>query len=463
MTLDLRDLLDDADRELAPLEKAYFLAEWKVAQEATDDGEQALVDASLAYDTALADQERYGALLAAEKRNGTHDTSLRRRLTVLRNGAAARQRPRDLAEAILRREASLASLYSLHRGELGGAQVSDNEIEEVLRTSTDPAERRAAWEASKSIGPGASDQVRELAALRNEAARALGYRDHFAMSLQLDELDEDWLFALLDRLDTLLAPSSARVKEAIDEDQRRRLGLPGQHLLRPWDYGDPFFQDPPPAPDDAFEAAASRSRHDGRLPGVLRGARRAGRRDPGPQRPVPAPQQEPARVLHPDRADRRRPRPGQRRAGRALARDDAARAGPRGLRAGHRPGPAVDAADAGAHLHHRGDRDAARPAGPRPAVPAPLRGPRRGRRRPAPRRDGAPPAARLRALGPGDDALRAGPLRRSRGRPRPDLVGARRALPARRAARRARGRTTGPRSSTWRCHRSTTRTTCWAR
>jgi peptidyl-dipeptidase A len=255
MTVDLRDLLDDADRELAPLEREYFLAEWKVAQDATDDGEQALVDASLAYDTALADEGRYRALLDAERHNGHQDGGHdRRRLIVLRNGAEARQRPRDLAEAILRREASLASLYSLHRGEFGGRAVSNNELDELLRTSTDAAERRAAWETSKSIGPAAAGQVRELARLRNEAARKLGYRDHFAMSLALDELDEAWLFALLDRLEELLSPAWARVKAAIDADQRRRLGLPDSRVLRPWDYADPFFQEPPPAPDDRLDA-----------------------------------------------------------------------------------------------------------------------------------------------------------------------------------------------------------------
>jgi peptidyl-dipeptidase A len=257
VTLDLQDLLDDADRELAPLERAYFLAEWKVAQDATEDGEQALVDASLAYDSALADADRYRALVDADKNDVPDDTALERRVVVLRNGAASRQRPRDLAEAILRREASLASLYSMHRAELGGVPVSNNELEELLRTSTDAAERRTAWEASKSIGRYASDQVRELARLRNEAARKLGYRDHFAMSIALDELDEDWLFGLLDRLETLLEPSWVRAKEAIDEDQRRRLGLPDGQLLRPWDFADPFFQEPPPAPDDRFDALVS--------------------------------------------------------------------------------------------------------------------------------------------------------------------------------------------------------------
>src|SRR6478672_2978972 len=108
MTIDLDELLDDADRELAPLERAYFLAEWNVAQDATDEGEQALVDASLAYDSALADRDRFRALVDASRSNGS-DAVARRRLIVLRNGAESRQRPRELAERILRREASLAS------------------------------------------------------------------------------------------------------------------------------------------------------------------------------------------------------------------------------------------------------------------------------------------------------------------------------------------------------------------
>ena len=317
MSRDLRDLLDDADRELAPLEKAYFLAEWKVAQEATDDGEQALVDASLAYDTALADQERYGALLAAETRNGTRDTSLRRRLTVLRNGAAARQRPRDLAEAILRREASLASLYSLHRGELGGAQVSDNEIEEVLRTSTDPAERRAAWEASKSIGPGASDQVRELgrAAQRGRPGARLP-RPLRHDRWQLDELDERWLYHRCSTGSSALAPAVAgRARRPSTPTARGGSACPPTRTLVPWDYGDPFFQDPPPAPDDRStrrRPVSTRWPSRGRY---FAGARPRRRRDPGPQRPVPAPRQDQHAFRITDRARSRHPHPVQRRAG----------------------------------------------------------------------------------------------------------------------------------------------------
>ena len=130
--------------------------------------------------------------------------------------------------------------------------------------------------------------MRELARLRNEAARALGYRDHFAMSLRSTSSTRTGCSPCSTGSTRCSAPSWARAKEAIDEDQRRRLGLPDEHVLRPWDYADPFFQDPPPAPDDPFEALAAGLDTLERLPRLLRGARRAGRRDPGPQRPLPA-------------------------------------------------------------------------------------------------------------------------------------------------------------------------------
>jgi peptidyl-dipeptidase A len=178
-----------------------------------------------------------------------------RRLTLLRDESRAYQRPRELAERIVRLEASLQTLYSKHRGTIDGVEVSNNDIDMILRDSSDRARRRAAWDASKEIGPEASAQVRALARLRNEAARGLGYRDHFAMSLELQELDEGWLFGLLDQLDEQLAGAWAREKAAIDDAQRARLGIAAGEPLHPWDYADAFFQDAPLVEGDPLEAA----------------------------------------------------------------------------------------------------------------------------------------------------------------------------------------------------------------
>jgi peptidyl-dipeptidase A len=251
---DVRDLLTTAEAELAPLEQRSNLAGWAVAQEASEQREQELVDASLAFDLALADEQRYRALCAVAGDGVGLDPIARRQVALLRAVSESRQRPRDLAERIVRLEASLESLYSSHRGTIDGREVSSNEIDEILRGSTDLALRRAAWDAAKSIGPQVAPPVRELARLRNEAAQRLGHRDYFAMSLALDELDETWLLGLLDRLTDLLGDTWRREKAAIDAERRSLLGLSAAEALRPWHYADPFFQDAPRPPDDALEA-----------------------------------------------------------------------------------------------------------------------------------------------------------------------------------------------------------------
>ena len=245
-------LIQTTEDELQPLEKALCLAEWDAATEGSEAHERALVAASLAHDALLAEPERHAALAdAADDELAPLD---RRRLALLRAATTERRRPRELAERIITLEASLQTLFSSHRGTIGGRPVDAEEIDEILRVSTDRGLRREAWEASKQIGAVASPDVRELARLRNEAARRLGFRDHFAMSLSLSELDEGWLLGLLDALDERVSASWRTAKDEIDREQRMLLGLGDGGPLQAWDYADPFFQDAPAPPGDPLAA-----------------------------------------------------------------------------------------------------------------------------------------------------------------------------------------------------------------
>lgn len=239
---------DELERELAPLTTALMHAEWRASCDATEANETAVVSAAIELDAALASPERYRLLALADDGDD-------RRIRLLRLAFESHQREPELARAIIAGEAALSSLFSTHRGSIDGEPVDENAIDEILRTSTDRAARRSAWEAAKSIGPLVDPELRALAKLRNEAARALGYRDHFVFSLASEELEESWLFALLDRLEGELAPAWAREKAAIDALQARRLGLAPGAVLQPWDYTDAFFQETPPLEHDALGEA----------------------------------------------------------------------------------------------------------------------------------------------------------------------------------------------------------------
>ena len=110
--------------------------------------------------------------------------------------------------------------------------------------ATISAERRAAWEASKSVGAVVADDVRELARLRNRAAAAVGFRDWFALSVATSELSEERLLVTLADADRATAEPFARWKRDLDRRLAARFRIPIASLA-PWHYADAFFQEVP--------------------------------------------------------------------------------------------------------------------------------------------------------------------------------------------------------------------------
>ena len=93
------------------------------------------------------------------------------------------------------------------------------------------------------------DDLLELVGIRNAAARDLGFENYYSMMLQLDELDERELFALLDELERGTRPLFETYKRELDARLSRRFGVAPDEL-RPWHYSDPFFQEAPAAEVD---------------------------------------------------------------------------------------------------------------------------------------------------------------------------------------------------------------------
>ncbi len=236
-------LLAEAEARLAPLSVARNLAWWESQVSATDENEERRNRAELAWSDGLADGELFASVNhERERRAGSEEE---RQLEILRNLMLPQQVPAALRARIVELESSVDVRFSRHRGVVRGVEVDDTEIKRILRQSDDAAERREAWEASKTVGAEVADDVRQLARLRNEAARALGYRDWFALSLAVDELDEGKLLETLRQADAATAEPFARWKGALDERLAARFGCAVAEL-RPWHYADPFFQELPP-------------------------------------------------------------------------------------------------------------------------------------------------------------------------------------------------------------------------
>lgn len=206
-----------------------------------------------AYNRFLADPERF-AQVQALRRTGAGDALVRRQLDVLYMDMLGKQvAPERLAE-ITALEKEVEQAFNTYRGEVGGKRVTQNEIETILKSSTDEAQLRAAWEAQKGVGALVAPKLMKLAGLRNQVAEQLGYRDFYAMRLAESEIDEKQLLEIFDELDLLTREPFLRAKAEVDARLAKRLGIqPG--ALMPWHYQNPFFQEPPDVFDTGLDAA----------------------------------------------------------------------------------------------------------------------------------------------------------------------------------------------------------------
>ncbi len=239
--MDAATVADQVESGLAPLHRSVSSAWWELNVVANEENERRRVEVETALSDFLADGDRFAGIEAARQEA---DGLVRRRLELLRNTFLPQQIPADLRMRIIELEASVEVRFSQHRGEINGRRVDDNEIKRILRESDDSDERRAAWEASKTVGSAVGSDVRELARLRNAAARAVGFRDWFSLSVTTSEMDEDKLLETLDEADRVTAAPFARWKAELDDRLCTRFGC-SREELQPWHYADPFFQEVP--------------------------------------------------------------------------------------------------------------------------------------------------------------------------------------------------------------------------
>jgi peptidyl-dipeptidase A len=183
--------------------------------------------------------------LKAWKNSGAIADPLRKRqLELLYLDYLGNQIPPEQIAAIIRLQTEIENKFNTFRAQLNGKPVTDNELEDVLKTSTDSRELEAAWRSSKAIGVLVAEDVRRLAKLRNEAARQLGFPDYHALALALGEQDQKEMDRLFDELDRLTGEAFLQAKGEMDDVLAKRCGIPRDQLM-PWHYQNRFFQEAP--------------------------------------------------------------------------------------------------------------------------------------------------------------------------------------------------------------------------
>ncbi len=235
------------DRTTAQVRDLFItinLTGWDAATTGTPAALDAAAAARADWMRYWADPGLYRQYKTWDEAGAAADPPLARIVHLLHLGFAEGQRDPATIDEMTELAKALDDAHTNFRAEVDGQRLTANAIVEILRDENDSAKRRAAWEASKTIGPRIADQIRRLAELRNQAAHAMGYANFHQMSLTLNELDPDWLFAMLDDLAAKTDEPFRQAKAEMDAELSARFGVPVADLM-PWHYAEPFFQQAP--------------------------------------------------------------------------------------------------------------------------------------------------------------------------------------------------------------------------
>jgi len=247
-----RQFIAGHESRIRPLEKELSLAWWTANVSGKDEDFKAKEQAQNKLDEALADKATF-AELKALKQLKLRDPLMARQIAVLYLMYLEKQVPDELLKKITSKANAIEQAFNVFRAKVDNKAMTDSEVRKVLKESKDSARRKAVWEASKAVGAAVEKDLLELVGLRNEAARALGFKDYHVLQLYLNEQTQEQVLRLFDQLDTLTREPFRRAKADIDASLAKNCGISVDDL-RPWHYHDPFFQEPPAIYDTDLDA-----------------------------------------------------------------------------------------------------------------------------------------------------------------------------------------------------------------
>ncbi len=256
MEKEMKAYLNDLDQKIGPLFTETNTAYFKATISGKPEDYKKWENLSIAMSKIYSDKEIFARLTTYRESNQIRDGLLRRQLEKYYLSFAGNQYEPELLEKIISMQTMIENKYATYRTKVGEKELSDNEVENLLKTSLDSRELQNVWEASKQIGPAVAHDVLELVKLRNQAAKSLGYNNYHTMALSLGEQNPEEISALMDELDGLTRGAFQGLKGEIDQYLAERLKIAPAEL-RPWHYQNRYFQEAPKIYDldlDAYYA-----------------------------------------------------------------------------------------------------------------------------------------------------------------------------------------------------------------
>lgn len=219
---------------------------WKAANSGKKAAFAAYARADLEMKKLHSSSERYAQLQELIANEKELKPLTRRSLQVAELEFKGSQLPQDILEKLSKTAAEIEQVFTTFRGKIDGKEYPDNELKAMLKEEVDSSKRQHIWEALKQVGEAVAPRLIELAKIRNEAAKKLGFKNFWDMQIRLQEHDPQEILFIFGELEKVTHHPFKEMKARMDAELAGRFKIkPGE--MKPWHYDNPFFQEPPPS------------------------------------------------------------------------------------------------------------------------------------------------------------------------------------------------------------------------
>lgn len=240
----LSALIDSIESKVKPLSKEVNLAYFNSSISGKDEDYELSTKKEIELNTFYSSKNIFEKLKFFKDSASISNDTLKRELLVLYNEFLSNQVDPKKLEETVKLQTSIEQKYSTFRAVVNNKSLSDNEIEEILSTSSKSDDVKATWLASKEVGKSVSADIVNLVKLRNEIAKELGFENYHTMSLTLSEQNPEDIAKIFEELDNLTKPAFELLKNDIDQYLSKKFNVKKENL-EAWHYQNRYFQEAP--------------------------------------------------------------------------------------------------------------------------------------------------------------------------------------------------------------------------
>ena len=180
---EVQAFLDDYNQQMQKLSYTAAKAEWalntKIIEGDTITSKNA-EKANEAYAAFMGSEENINkSRKYLENKEGLDPLQIKQLEAILYNAGNNPAIAGEIVKQRIAAETKQTELLFGFESTIDGKPVSGNDINAILKSSTNMEERLKAWEASKEVGKTLKDGLENLQNLRNKSVQALGYEDYF--------------------------------------------------------------------------------------------------------------------------------------------------------------------------------------------------------------------------------------------------------------------------------------------